>query len=71
VSALHAAHPAVTVLAVSANGRQGLLYELRPHRVLMGDLTSDAVVEAIRERSSRQGASSEAGHDYVTNGDGR
>lgn len=72
VAALHETHPAVKVLAVSANGRQGLLYELRPYRVLMGDLTSDAVVDAIRAlRRSARAASLDAPQDNATNGDGR
>jgi hypothetical protein len=70
VTVLHETHPAVKVLAVSATGRQGLLYELRPHRVPLGDLSSDGLVNAIRtlRRPARARSSDQ---DHTTNGDGR
>ena len=55
VSQLLDARPGVKVLALSKSGRQGLLYELRPHRVPIGDLSSDALLETIRG-SRRAGA---------------
>lgn len=48
VSELQEVHPGVKVLALSESGRQGLLYELRPHRVPIGDLSSGALLETIR-----------------------
>jgi hypothetical protein len=48
VSALLNLHPGVKVLALSESGRQGLLYELRPHRVPIGDLSPDALLATIR-----------------------
>jgi hypothetical protein len=41
-------HPRVKVLQVSGTGRQALLYELRPHRVPIGDLSSGSLLSAIR-----------------------
>ena len=40
--------PAARVLAIAPNGDSGSLYELRPHRVHLGDLSPQAVVDAIR-----------------------
>jgi hypothetical protein len=37
-------------MGVSADGRSACLYELRPHRVPLGDLSAQGLVEAIRER---------------------
>lgn len=48
-------HPGVKVLALSESGRQGLLYELRPHRIPIGDLSPDALLATIR--GSRRRAS--------------
>lgn len=44
-------HPRLKVLSVSGTGRQALLYELRPHRVPIGDLSSGALLTAIRGAS--------------------
>jgi DNA-binding NarL/FixJ family response regulator len=40
--------PDVGVLALSADGRQTVLYELRPHRVSLGDLSPQQLTAAIR-----------------------
>jgi hypothetical protein len=40
--------PGVKVLALSDSGRQGLLYELRPHRVPLEDLSSGVLIDTIR-----------------------
>jgi DNA-binding NarL/FixJ family response regulator len=40
--------PKLKVVAVSGNGRTGKLYELRPHRVLLGEMSADALRRAIR-----------------------
>jgi hypothetical protein len=51
--------PGVKVLALSESGRQGLLYELRPHRVPLDDLSSAVLLETIR-RARRTTASAAA-----------
>jgi len=43
--------PDLKVMGVSADGRSGCLYELRPHRVPLGDLSAHGLVEAIRQRA--------------------
>lgn len=40
--------PAVRVFAIAPNGGSGSLYELRPHRVHLGDLSPQALVDALR-----------------------
>jgi hypothetical protein len=51
VSRLLEVHPGIKVLAVSESGRQGLLYELRPHRVPIGDLSPAVLLATIRSAS--------------------
>lgn len=70
VTVLHETRPAVKVLAVSATGRQGLLYELRPHRVPLGDLSLDGLVDAIRTLR-RPAHAPTSDQEHATNGDGR
>jgi DNA-binding NarL/FixJ family response regulator len=48
--------PHLTVLAVSEEGRESWLYELRPKRVLISEISPRRLVGAIRE-SSRARAS--------------
>jgi hypothetical protein len=45
---LLAERPGARVLAIAPNGDSGSLYELRPHRVYLGDLSPRALIEAIR-----------------------
>lgn len=72
VTALLERTPRVKVIVVSASGRDGLLYELRPHRVPIGDLTSGALVEAIRSlRRSTWTEPRNSPREHVTNGDWR
>jgi hypothetical protein len=40
--------PRLKVLAIAHDGRTGSLYELRPRRVPLGELSSDALCRAIR-----------------------
>jgi DNA-binding NarL/FixJ family response regulator len=48
--------PDLGVLAVSADGRQTIVHELRPHRIPLGDLSPQQLVEAIRDTAfSRTG----------------
>jgi len=41
-------NPGLKVLAVSVTGEGTALYELRPHRVAIGNVTPDGLVDAIR-----------------------
>lgn len=40
-------HPAVRVLCLSADGRRTFLFELRPHRVAIGEVSPDELVATI------------------------
>jgi hypothetical protein len=40
--------PRVRVLTVGADGRETMFYELRPHRVALGELSPDSLLEAVR-----------------------
>lgn len=42
------AHPQIRVLGVSSDGRRGFLYELRPLKASLGELSPQGLVEAIR-----------------------
>ncbi len=42
--------PGMRVLAVAASGRESWLYELRPHRVPLGEISPKRLVEQIRKR---------------------
>ena len=35
-------------LEVQSDGRESVLYELRPHRISLGEVSSDTLVRAIR-----------------------
>jgi hypothetical protein len=41
-------NPQMKVLAVSATGHDSALFELRPHRVALGNVTPDGLLAAIR-----------------------
>ncbi len=41
----------VRVIALSAKGEEACLHELRPHVAVIGDLSSAALLEAVRGRS--------------------
>jgi hypothetical protein len=53
--ALFDAYPWIRVLGVSADGRRAFLYELRPQRLPLGEISPDGLVEAIRTASARVG----------------
>lgn len=36
------------VLGISADGRHGILYEMRPHRILLGELAPATLIAAVR-----------------------
>jgi hypothetical protein len=40
--------PGARVLAIAPNGGSGSLYELRPHRVRLGELSPQTLVDAVR-----------------------
>src|SRR3954471_5478856 len=42
------AHPRLRLVAISGHARAAFLYELRPHRVLLGELSPDALLHAVR-----------------------
>jgi AmiR/NasT family two-component response regulator len=41
--------PHLTVLALTGNGSDGVLWELAPHREALGDLSQEALLNAMRE----------------------
>jgi hypothetical protein len=43
--------PRISVLMVAASGRTAALYELRPRKTPLGDVTAAGLIAAIRERS--------------------
>ena len=43
----HVAGP-LRALEVQSDGRESVLYELRPHRISLGEVSSDTLVRAIR-----------------------
>lgn len=45
--------PDLRVIGVSADGRRSSLYELRPCRVPLGELSAQGLVDAIRDRAFR------------------
>jgi DNA-binding NarL/FixJ family response regulator len=49
------AYPSIRVLGVSIDGRSASLYELRPHRLPLGEVSPDGLVQAIREARTRVG----------------
>ena len=53
VSALLNGMPQARVLTVTEDGQTGVLYELRPHRRMIGELSGDAVRSAIRQAGRR------------------
>jgi DNA-binding NarL/FixJ family response regulator len=48
VSDLLRHHPGLRVLAVSADGSESCLYELRPHERMLGDVSPRTLLAAIR-----------------------
>lgn len=41
--------PQMKVLAVAADGSRALLYELRPHKIPIGEASPDQLLDAIRD----------------------
>jgi DNA-binding NarL/FixJ family response regulator len=48
IGELLACRPPTRVLAIADEGRAGILYELRPHRIPIGELSAASLVAAIR-----------------------
>ena len=48
VQSLVAANRGVRVIEVRSDGRESVLYELRPHRVSLGEISSETLVRTIR-----------------------
>jgi hypothetical protein len=42
-------HPRLKVLALEGDGRSGSIWELRPHRIPLGELSPRRLVQAINE----------------------
>ena len=51
------AHPTLRVVAISGDGRDATVYDLRPHRQALGELSSDTLLRAVRTRSTAHGES--------------
>jgi DNA-binding NarL/FixJ family response regulator len=43
--------PSTKVLGIAADGRKAFLYELRPHRIPLGEVSPDSLVDAVRKGS--------------------
>jgi len=43
-------HPRLKVLTIAEDGKTGSLYEFRPHRVPLGEMSADVLCAAIRGR---------------------
>ena len=47
---LLAARPGLRILAISADGGEGRLYELRPHERALGEVSNETLLAAIRRQ---------------------
>jgi chemotaxis response regulator CheB len=52
VQSLVAANQGVRAIEVRSDGRESVLYELRPHRVSLGEISSETLVRTIRAAPS-------------------
>jgi DNA-binding NarL/FixJ family response regulator len=48
VRSLVGAHLGFRALEVHSDGKESVLYELRPHRIALGEISSDTLLRAIR-----------------------
>jgi len=46
------------VLTITDDGKRGVLYELRPQRIALGDMSADTLCKAIRGRDCRPDSNS-------------
>lgn len=44
-------HPASTLLGISEEGRRSFLYELRPHAIPVGEMSTQLLLELVRTRA--------------------
>lgn len=49
-------HPWLRILAIDRDGRHAALYDLRTHRIALTEISTAALVEAIRNACSEPGA---------------
>jgi hypothetical protein len=56
VEVLLGRYPNARVLGIAGDGRQAYMHELRPHRVALGELSPDQLIEAIRHVGLSAGA---------------
>lgn len=42
-------YPYARVLGIAGDGRRAYMHELRPHRVALGELSPDQLIEAVRQ----------------------
>ena len=59
VSTLVAADRGVRALELRSDGRDSVLYELRPHRVPLGEISPEALLHTIRAAPTWMGETSE------------
>jgi DNA-binding NarL/FixJ family response regulator len=50
------ADPRVRILAIADHGRDALLYELRPHRIVLGEGSPQELMELVRQQVRDEGA---------------
>jgi hypothetical protein len=50
--ALLQARPGLKLLAISNDGKSGTLYEMRPHKITLGEISAETLRDAIRGRFS-------------------
>jgi hypothetical protein len=48
-------HPRMKVLTVSSDGRTTFLFELRPHREALGEVSPATLIDAVRAAGVRRG----------------
>lgn len=46
--------PTLRIIGVDAEGRRAVLHELRPHRVPLGELSAEGLLEAIRATAAQR-----------------
>jgi DNA-binding NarL/FixJ family response regulator len=54
LASLLRSRPRMKVVTIVASGGSGALYELRPHRTFLAEITTEALSEAIRDPPGRR-----------------
>ena len=57
VETLFAEYPQARILGIASDGRRAYMHELRPHRVSLGELSPEQLVEVIRRAGVSAGMS--------------